>query len=248
MWVRTNKWWYFLLISYSFASKFVSYLMNITWHVEQMYIINIPSNDALERFTRTILFIDSFVTPLGCWFFVRRFHAFASSRIITPEFHNITCGSLCKVLQAPASMLYGFIQQDRHQFCIFSWRSLGVPWFVLVLLECLCKWEKYDSLRLNFHENHFHLILKKFPQTKLITTNSSFTKVKKFSPITPERRGIYYSIAITIHNPVTAGNFSTFLLLLSLLFSWILLKVFKISIETNFFVYWIILFFPNDNE
>ena len=146
------------------------------------------------------------------------------------------------------SMLYGFTQQDRHQFCIFSWRSLGVPWFVLVLLECLCKWEKYDSLRLNFHENHFHLILKKFPQTKLITTNSSCTKVKKFSPITPERRGIYYSIAITIHNPVTAGNFSTFLLLLSLLFSWILLKVFKISIETNFFVYWIILFFPNDNE
>ena len=154
-------------------------------------------NDSLYRFSSH---------AIRCWF-VWRFHAFASSRIITPEFHNITCRSLCKVLQAPASMLYGFIQQDRHQFCIFSWRSLGVPWFVLVLLECLCKWEKYDSLRLNFHENHFHLVLKKFPQTKLITTNSSCTKVKKFSPITPERRRIYYSIAITIHIPVTAGNF-----------------------------------------
>ena len=53
----------------------------------------------------------------------------------------------------------------------------------------------------------FSSYFKKFPQTKLITTNSSCTKVKKFSPITPERRGIYYSIAITIHIPVTADNF-----------------------------------------
>ena len=216
------------------------FTMSNSWVLKRVWIINIPLNDALERFTWTILFIDSLLMPLGIDFFVWIFHAFASSRIITPEFHNITCGSLCKVLQAPASMLYGFIQQDRHQFCIFSWRSLGVPWFVLVLLECLCKWEKYDSLRLNFHENHFHLILKKFPQTKLITTNSSCTKVRKFSPITPERRKIYYSIAIFLtifHFPPSAG------------FAFLLNPAEGLtSIETNFFVCWIILFFPNDSE
>ena len=104
----------------------------------------------LERFSWKILLNASLVAPSGCGLFVWIIHEFASSHMICV---NFATSSEIQVF-AHASMLHGFIRQDGYQFCIFLWRSCGVPRFVLLSSACLCKWEKYDSRSLNLHENH----------------------------------------------------------------------------------------------
>lgn len=50
-------------------------------------------------------------------------------------------------------------RQDHYQCCIFLWRSRGMPWFVLLSKQCLCKLEEYDSLRAVLHEKDLQLCL-----------------------------------------------------------------------------------------
>ena len=42
-------------------------------------------------------------------------------------------------------VLIVFVKNFKDQFCIFSQRSRGVPWLVLLSKQCLCKWEEYNT-------------------------------------------------------------------------------------------------------
>ena len=77
----------------------------------------IISNDPLQRFSWMILLNDSLVAPSGCWLSVWRFS-------------NINVVSSCKEFEVYRSV---------------AGPPRGLPWFVLLWKQCLCKWEKYDT-------------------------------------------------------------------------------------------------------
>ena len=54
-------------------------------------------------------------------------------------------------LVMPSIRVLIFCVKIFNECCIFSQRSCGVPWFVLLSKECLCKWEEYDSFINNSH-------------------------------------------------------------------------------------------------
>ena len=119
-------------------------------------------------------------------------HAFASSRIITPESATQSC------------WLYRFF---KCQHCIFSQRSRGEPWFVLLSKQCqYMRWVWQSVFTISPSLNDSQQILCNSLHEFCLCCKS-YRKVDKCFTITPERRSIDTWIVVNFFHPMTADNF-----------------------------------------
>ena len=89
--------------------------------------------------------------------------------------------------------------------------SYVVPWFVPVSKLCHCYWEECGTLSLDLHANHLYLVFRNFP-IHLFVFNTIAAKLTSH---------------LHFLNSSDSRRFSTFLLLLDLFLSWILLNVLR---------------------